>query len=254
MKYDFPSRALVERISTLIDLSAAETELLRSLCGNLQQIPRHTDLREAGSPLDHLICVESGWLVSHTSLLDGRRQVQQICLPGDIIGLADIVIGKASSDVRSLTRATISTISPASLQSLALHPAGRRLNAVLTGLCMQANLASADRIRVLGRMNARERLIHFLLCLYYRLERIGMTNGNGFDFPLTQFDIADAIGLTNVSVSNTLGALQGDGIIKRSNGYIEIVDFDQMQQVVQYQNREADLDLSWLIGREMEEA
>ena len=245
MTYKSSSGALASKISRMVNLSPADRDQLSGLCTGVRTVRRQTVLREAGHDLDHLLCVEYGWLLSYVALPDGRRQVLQICLPGDLVGFSDIVSGDSSTDVRSLTAATVSLIPRTALRRLTDGHSNRML-AVLAGLSMQEQLASADRIRVLGRMNAREKLVHFLMCLYSRLDRIGAVRDNGFDFPLTQFDIADAIGLTNVSVSNMLSALHADGIIRRTNGYIEIIDFDYMRDTAHFIDRHARLDLSWL--------
>ena len=52
-------------------------------------------------------------------------------------------------------------------------------------------------------------MAHLLCELYVRLKAVGLTNGDGYAFPLTQAEFGDALGLSTVHVNRTLARPQG---------------------------------------------
>lgn len=56
----------------------------------------------------------------------------------------------------------------------------------------------------LGRRNATERMAHFLLELGARLKLLGLADQKGYRCPLSQYLLADALGLSAVHVNRVL--------------------------------------------------
>ena len=61
----------------------------------------------------------------------------------------------------------------------------------------------------LGRREAYGRMAHLLCELYVRLKAVGLANGHGYEMPLTQAELGDALGLSTVHVNRTLQDLKG---------------------------------------------
>lgn len=224
-------------------LDEDERELLGSLTQEPRRITRNSEVVREGKAADNLFVVQSGWLLSYTIMPDGRRQVLQIHLPGDIIGFCDMPLPSFTYELKSLTDCRLGMLTRERVHDI-FHKTPR-LTAFLFSLMMVDQKTHTDRLRVLGRMNARDRVIHFLLSVLVRLRLTDEAEGDMFDFPLTQFDLADAVGLTNVSVSNALSGLQEQGIVKRSSGRIQILDEAYMREAVSFTNRFESIDISW---------
>ncbi len=86
----------------------------------------------------------------------------------------------------------------------------------------------------LGRMQARERLAHFLCELRDRLEPIGLMQNHSYELPITQEDLGDAFGMTTVHVNRTLQELRSEGLISSHGKTLIINDWERLQQVGQY--------------------
>jgi CRP/FNR family transcriptional regulator len=70
-----------------------------------------------------------------------------------------------------------------------------------------------DRITVLGKLNAGERIATFLLNISEQRKRIGWQN-NPISLPMTRQDIADYLGLTIETVSREFSNLKSSNIVK----------------------------------------
>ena len=91
----------------------------------------------------------------------------------------------------------------------------------------------------LGRRSAPVRLAHFLLELGARLRLVGMANRTGYDCPLSQYLLADALGLSAVHVNRVLRELREGGLLTFQKGRVTFNDYDALVEF-------ADFDKSYL--------
>ena len=59
----------------------------------------------------------------------------------------------------------------------------------------------------------------------------GLASDAGFELPLSQDQLADAIGLTPVHVNRTLKSLAADGVVHRDRRYISFSDWDLVRTI-----------------------
>ena len=83
----------------------------------------------------------------------------------------------------------------------------------------------------MGRRSSVERVAHLMCELWIRARNIGLTQGNRFELPLTQFVLADALGLTPVHVNRVLRKLRLAGIMELGAGTLVIADVAQLARV-----------------------
>jgi len=87
-----------------------------------------------------------------------------------------------------------------------------------------------DRITVLGKLKAVERISKFLLNISEQRERIGWQN-NPISLPMTRQDIADYLGLTIETVSREFSNLKSSNIIKIiSSKQIYLADLESLKK------------------------
>ena len=88
-----------------------------------------------------------------------------------------------------------------------------------------------DRISVLGKFGATERLRKFIFNISEQRKRIGWKN-NPISLPMTRQDIADYLGLTIETVSREFSKLKTSNIIKILNSkQIFITDFKKLSDI-----------------------
>jgi CRP-like cAMP-binding protein len=86
----------------------------------------------------------------------------------------------------------------------------------------------------IGRRDAAERVAHFLLELGARLSLVGMGDKTGFACPLTQYFVADAIGLSAVHVNRVLRQLREKGLLTFRDGHVRFDDYDRLVDFAQF--------------------
>jgi CRP-like cAMP-binding protein len=82
-----------------------------------------------------------------------------------------------------------------------------------------------DAIAGLGRRTARERVAHLICELAVRLDVLDLIDGTRFPLPLTQVELADALGITNIHVNRVLQGLRTEGLISSKGKQVQIEDW-----------------------------
>jgi CRP/FNR family transcriptional regulator len=93
-----------------------------------------------------------------------------------------------------------------------------------------SNILSEHKVS-LGARTAAQRILHFLLELWVRLEQVGLANGKGFELELTQEQIGDCMGLSTVHVNRSLSRLSKENLVRLDKG---TVTFPQVSRSVSF--------------------
>ena len=231
-------------VSRLVELTEAEQQLLLRFEHERRGLRRGELVRREGDRVERVFVVRSGTCYSYCSQRDGKRQLAHVYLPGDVIGMSEVVFERARYSVAAAEDSVVCPVPKSA--AIGVFVGAPRLAALLFSLGMAANAVLADRMRVVARLGARQRVAHFLLELWSR-QRI---NGGGeqdlISLPLTQQLIGDAVGLSNVYVSRALGGLEREGSIRRLPG--RVLHLRRRQALVaelEFVDHYAALDLGW---------
>ncbi len=208
--------------------------MLQTLESDTREVGASTDIVRQGEPYRYAVILCQGWAIRAKTLRDGSRQILDIVLPGDVVGLASPLFTTADCAVTTVASATIATVSTDQLMALyRTHP---RLGVALCWQFALEEAVVAEHLVNVGRRDAYTRLGHLLLELYWRLDAVGLVRNQTYDLPLNQAALADALGLSQVHVNRTLRRLRDDGYVRitgsrvglrRRQAFEQAVDFEQ---------------------------
>ncbi len=207
---------LVERFSALVDLTAAETDCLHALQKRERVAPAGKELMRQGGATDELYVLRSGWAHAYRQLSDGQRQVLEVLLPGDVLGMRQLGLPRALNYVVTLSDAVVCPFPRSQIEAL-LSDFPRLAKALLT-ISAREQAILVERIVDLGRRDAYQRMAHFFVEIAARLATIRQVEGCDFRFPLSQAVLADALGMSKVHVNRTLQRLRAEGLIELRSG------------------------------------
>jgi CRP-like cAMP-binding protein len=179
-----------------------------------------------------LFTLYAGWAFRYKSLTDGRRQILNFLLPGDLIGLQQEFLGSAMHGIEAVTDVALCVFPRDGLWKL--FQAYPSLAYDITWISARAEGMVDDNLLTAGRRNATERVAVLLMHLYRRMERIGLAEGGSIDFPLNQQHIADALGLSLVHTNKTLRRLQQLGLHELHNGRLRLLNPKALQRIADY--------------------
>jgi CRP/FNR family nitrogen fixation transcriptional regulator len=167
--------------------------------------------------------VQCGVLRTCKLLPDGRRQIEDFLFPGDFFGLENR--GEHSFAAEAITAATVVRYSRPRLTAAAAS--NSRLAARLLDVTLEQLGKVHDRLLLLGRKTAEEKLTTFLLEMLDR-----SPDGDAIDLAMSRTDIADYLGLTIETVSRTFSMMKHEGVIALPSAqHVVILDRDALEEM-----------------------
>jgi CRP-like cAMP-binding protein len=156
-------------------------------------------------------------------------------IPGDALDFQNLFLDVSDHSVQTLTRAEAAFVPIRDLQVLARErPAVG--HAILVKILVEASIFREWVLNV-GRRDSKMRVAHLLCELGVRLDAEGLTEDYAYELPMTQEQLADAVGLTSVHVNRTLKALEAEGLIVRSKRSVSFPDWKRLRAVGDFNQR-----------------
>jgi CRP-like cAMP-binding protein len=169
--------------------------------------------------------VLGGWAAWSRTLADGRRQILQLHLAGDVLGLSQRS-GDGEVVALTLVRSVDATPLARALQADGAEGAG--LRAAWAEAEKANQRALVDQLVRLGCLSAYERMAHLMFDLLQRHRRAGVADGASMPWSLTQETIADVLGLSVVHINRTFQQLRRDGLIVLQAGRLMAPDLEKL--------------------------
>lgn len=221
-----PLLPLVKRLERHGDLAGGARDAILSLPCWLRRVKAGAHLVREGDRPDESRLVVSGLAFRHKLTGDGARQIVSIHVPGEVIDLHNSFLDVADHNVQALTDVEVALIPREVLRELnAAHPDVAR--GMLTEALIDASILMEWLLNV-SRRDAKTRLGHFICELALRLRAAGVGEPASYSVPLTQDQMADALGMTQVHLNRMLMALGERGLIERDRRSVHILDWQAL--------------------------
>lgn len=174
----------------------------------------------------------AGWAFRFKTLGDGRRQILNFLLPGDLLGLQGELLANLPHGVEALTGVNLCAFSTDAVPGFFRDHPDIALD--ITWLAAHEERLVDDAVLTVGRRTATERVAALLVHLFKRAASAGLVEEGSIRFPLTQLHIADALGLSVVHTNRVLQRLRKGGFIRLEGQRLAIGDLRAMQRVGRY--------------------
>lgn len=217
------------KIASFITLTSPEINMLDALHGRRKAYAAGRDLVHQGQPNQHAYILAEGWACSYRLLANGGRQIVDFQIPGDFPGMRSVLSRTAGLSIEPVTKVYASPIGANELMDgFARMP---RLGTAFLWAASRDDAMIVEHLVGVGRRNAVERTAHLLLELGARLALVGMGTKAGYACPLSQYMLADALGLSAVHVNRVLRDLREEDLVVFRNGRVEFIDFEGLVEL-----------------------
>lgn len=183
-----------------------------------------------GSHSAHLYTMFDGWAFRYKMLEDGRRQILNFVLPGDLVGLQGSLMKEMQHSVEALSKAKLCVFERTRLMDLFnRHPS---LGYDITWMASREERLLDENLLSVGRRSALERSAYLLALLDERARQTGMAGKNTqLLLPLTQLHVADTLGLSVVHTNKTLRKLADRKLIRWLDRSCEVLDSEGLKEI-----------------------
>ncbi len=232
--------SFARKLGNFVTLNDAELVVLDRLHKRRRCFVAGKDLVHQGQKSSAAYILAEGWVCSYKLLRDGTRQVVDFQIPGDFLGLRSVLFRTADHNIEPITPVEASEVLNVDLLH-AFSETPRLATAVLWAASRDEAMV-VEHLVGIGRRNALERTAHFLLELNARLMLVGRATRSGFACPLTQYHLADSLGLSAVHVNRVLRELREAGLLSFHRGQVEILDFEGLVSLADFDRAYLDQD------------
>ena len=228
-----PNKPLALKLGAFVALSEAELSILEGLHKRRRTFVAGRDLVHQGQTDHAAYILESGWACSYKLLHDGQRQIVDFQIPGDFLGLRSVVLHISDHSIEPVTDIEVTEVHVSDL--LEVFSQTPRLATAVLWAASRDEAIVVEHLVGIGRRDAAERMAHFLLELGARLSLVGLGSRTGYACPLTQYLLADALGLSAVHVNRVLRQLREQGLVTFRDGFVTFDDYDRLVEFADFE-------------------
>jgi CRP-like cAMP-binding protein len=219
--------ALIRKLESIAPLAPEEKAALQRLPLRLKTFAADQDIvSEGDTPAECCLLVE-GFACRYNVTAEGKRQIQSFHMSGDVPDLQTLHLSVMDHNLGTLIPCKLAFIHHDDLRALMRnHPR-------LGDLFWRDTLIDAAVFRQwvvnVGRRQGPARMAHLLCELLVRLRAVELVEDHAFTLPVTQGDLADAMGLSNVHVNRVLQELRAKGLIALHGKTLKVLDWEGLK-------------------------
>jgi CRP-like cAMP-binding protein len=224
--------AMIAKLSVSNVLATDEIQAIQNLPFREKELGVDETIFAEGGQSSECCLISEGFAFRSRTTADGARQIFSIQIPGEIPDLNSLHLRLMDHDLVALT--------PCKLRFVP-HNAVRELTkarpAIANALWRETLIDAAifrEWVVNVGRRSGHARLSHLLLELYHRLAAVGRARDGAFQFPITQTQLADCVGLTSVHVNRVLQDLRKRGLVRVNRSDFHILKLRELTDVAEF--------------------
>ncbi|MHB2267046.1 Crp/Fnr family transcriptional regulator [Aliihoeflea sp. PC F10.4] len=193
-------------------------------------VDRGATILAEGTRNPHLYTVLQGWSFRYKMLADGRRQIVNYAMPGDLLGLQGTMLGEMEHSVEALSPMVLCVFERSELLSLyEQHP---DLAYDITWIASREECMLDENLLSIGRRNAMERLAYLIAFILRRAEGTGLHGQKApLEIPITQQHVADTLGLSLVHTNKTIRKLAERELLQWRDRGCTVLDLEGLERV-----------------------
>ena len=223
---------LIHRLSQFMVLTNEEKQTLQGAVRKRVTIRKGKDIISEGQRPDEMYLIEEGWACRYKLLEDGEHHIMAYLIPGDLCDLHTTILDQMDHSIRAITPLKAAIYSADEISHLMAHSV--RLTRALIWSTMVDEAILREWLVNAGSRAADKRLAHLFCELLLRSRAAGLTQDNSFEFPITQAELGESMGLTEVHINRVLQRLRGEGLISIENKRMAILDWVRLKAFAQF--------------------
>jgi CRP-like cAMP-binding protein len=223
---------LVRKLEGLVPLSSSDIAALESVTSQPRGFEPYVDLIQEGAAGETTLIVLEGFACHYKQRQAGARQILGYLLPGDVCDADAADLGPWPHAIGTLSSCVVSQVPRQALSELMQqHPSimqgWRRMKRI------EVDTAWAWIVN-LGSCSALERMAHLFCELMIRMETVGLAQESTCPLPLTQVELGQTLGLSNVHVNRVLQEMRREGLIELKGKRLQIFDMPRLKRIAEF--------------------
>jgi CRP-like cAMP-binding protein len=224
---------LIKKLEYFLPLPDGEKDWLDGLILRYEELAAHTEIVRQEEIPSGVFMILSGHVFYYKMLPDGGRQILDFMFSGDITEPYSFLLRTSDYGISALGPTTIAWLDR---DRLAGEIVDRPyVSTALWWSSLQQVAILRERVAAIGRRDAYARIAHLLCEIFERLRLIGETVDHTYNLPVTQAELADALGMSEVHANRMMRRLQQEGLILADRRAIRIPDLDALKAAASFE-------------------
>jgi CRP-like cAMP-binding protein len=221
------SDSFIRKLASRAHLDDDDISALNQALCSLSQVEAGQDLIREGECPDAAYVILNGFACRYKLVPDGGRSIVAYLVPGDGCDLHASILNRAIHSVATLTPCLIATLPYQKIKELAATRPN--IYRALWRSILVDEAVLQEWLVGIGRRSADKQVAHIICELLARLRAVGLGFEANYHLPLTQPELADTAGLSNVHIYRVLADLRKDGLIESGRRYISVPDVKRLE-------------------------
>jgi CRP-like cAMP-binding protein len=223
---------LIRKLENYVQLADIEKRSLMQAEVQVKDVEARVDIIREHQEVEGATLVLEGFACRYKLLPDGRRQMLGYMLPGDMCDPRIFLLDRMDHSIATISRTKIAIWPRKEVLGLtSLYP---RITRAFWWCALVDEGIAREWLVSLGQRTALERLAHLICELHYRMNAIDMVSGNGFDFPVTQAELGDTLGLSAVHVNRTLQDMRRERLVRLAGRRLTVLDLEALSTIAMF--------------------
>ena len=226
---------LLKRLKLVAEIDAEDEAALMALPVTVKEFDAGIDIVSEGQYVTNCCILVDGFTHRYRHTLEGKRQIIAFHVSGDIPDLHSLHMNYMDHGFAATTQSRIGFVPHEAVWDLCI-----RRPKVAAALWRETLIDGAifrEWIVGLGRLSGISRTAHLLCELAMRMQAVGLAPEYVYRLPLTQHELADALGLTVVTVNRVLRDLRISGLVDRERSRMMIRDWAALARLGEFDPR-----------------
>jgi CRP-like cAMP-binding protein len=231
---------LILRLEHFLPLPDQDKEWLSGLVLRSEEFRAHSNIIREGETPAGVFVVINGHACRYKILSDGSRQILDFLFPGDKTELYSLLLTATDHGILTLGPTAIAWIDRDRLIAEMMdHP---HVAFALWWNALQRAAILRERVTAIGRRDAYARVAHLLCEMFERLRLVGETVDHNYRLPVTQSELGDALGISEVHANRMLRRLEDAKLIISEQRILRIPDLQALKAAAAFDARYLHLD------------
>jgi len=223
---------LIAKLEAFTDLTPVDRHWLATMSSVTNRVKAGTTLINEGDLPHDVILILEGFAFRYKTTPEGKRQIFAYLVPGDFCDLHVALLDEMDHSIGTLSACRVVKIPKRTVVDLTVnHPT----LAKAFWWCTLVDEATLREWLVnVGQRSALQRVAHLFCEMHVRLEAVNLTVGGSFELPVTQTELGDTVGMSNVHANRSLKSLREAGLMTLRGRSVRIPDVGKLKQFASF--------------------
>ncbi|XKH61152.1 Crp/Fnr family transcriptional regulator [Halomonas sediminis] len=223
---------LINKLSYYMTLSEEEKQVLAKVGTRSTFVEKGEVIINEGERPDYVYLIEKGWGCRYKLLENGDNHIMAYLIPGDLCNVHIAILEEMDHSIRALTPVTLRKFPANDIRHIMENH--YRLARALFWSNLVDEAVLREWLVNMGTRSAESRVAHVFCEMLIRSRIAGFAENDSFEFPLTQAELGETMGLTSVHTNRVLQKLRQEGLVSLEKKRLTILDWERLKTFSQF--------------------